>query len=58
MVIVGTGGSGTRFIKTKYPSVTGLIAGTTKQTGRLLNLVPYTASKIPERLRRGLDGKR
>ena len=58
MVIVGTGGSGTRFIKTKYPSVTGLTAGTTKQTGRLLNLVPYTASKIPARLRRGLDGKR
>jgi len=58
MVNVGTGTSGTRFIKTKYPSVTGLVAGTTKQTGRRIGLVPYTASKITERLRRGLNGKR
>jgi hypothetical protein len=58
MVNVGTGSSGTRFIKTKYPSVTGLVAGTTKQTGRRTGLVPYKASKIPERLRRGLNGKK
>jgi hypothetical protein len=30
MVEVGTGGSGTRFIKKSYPVEEGLIAGTTK----------------------------
>ena len=34
MVEVGTGGSGTRFIKTEYPIEEGLIAGTTRQHGR------------------------
>ena len=58
MVIVGTGGSGTRFIKTKYPSVTGLTAGTTKQTGRRMNLVPYVGSTVAKRLRKGLNAKR
>ena len=58
MVNVGTVTSGTRFIKTKYPSVTGLVAGTTKQTGRRMNLVPYVGSTVAKRLRRGLNGKR
>ena len=56
MVNVGTGGSGTRFIKTKYPPVTGLTAGTTKQTGRRMNLVPYVGSTVAKRLRKGIDG--
>ena len=33
MVEVGTGTSGTRFIKTDYPIEEGLTAGTTKQEG-------------------------
>ena len=56
MVNVGTGGSGTRFIKTKYPVVSGLTAGTTKQTGRITNLVPYKGSTVAKRLRKGIDG--
>lgn len=38
MVLVGTGTSGTRFLKTNWPITEGLDAGTTKQegtTGRL-----------------------
>jgi len=34
MVEVGTGGIGSKFIKTKYPVETGLTAGTTTQEGR------------------------
>ena len=34
MVVVGTGTVGTRFIDKDYPVEEGLIAGTTKQTGK------------------------
>ena len=54
MVTVGTGGSGTRFIKTDYPVTDGLTAGTQKQTGRQENLVAEEEDLIPERLREGL----
>lgn len=40
MVNVGTGGQGTRFIATRYPVEEGLEAGTQKQEGRKMNLVP------------------
>ncbi len=33
-VVVGTGGVGTRFLEKDYPYEEGLIAGTTKQTGK------------------------
>ena len=33
-VTLGTGTVGTRFIETNYPNEEGLIAGTTKQTGK------------------------
>ena len=56
MVNVGTGGSGTRFIKTKYPPTSGLTAGTTKQTGRVTGLVPYKGTNVARRLRKGIDG--
>ena len=39
MVEVGTGGKGTKFIKTDWPNEEGLTAGTQKQTGRVSNLV-------------------
>lgn len=41
MVIVGeTGGKGTKAIATNYPIEKGLVGGTTKQTGRQMNLLP------------------
>ena len=39
MVYVGTGTSGTRFLKRDYPVTEGLEAGTQKQEGRISNLV-------------------
>jgi len=39
MVEVGTGGVGSRFIKTDWPNESGLEAGTEKQEGRQINLV-------------------
>lgn len=39
MVIVGTGSSGDKEIKTDWPVEEGLTAGTQKQTGRTENLV-------------------
>ena len=39
-IVVGTGGIGTRFIKTEWPVEEGLEAGTQKQKGRIMNLVP------------------
>tara|TARA_Y100000310_G_scaffold154309_1_gene153871 strand:- start:2028 stop:2204 length:177 start_codon:yes stop_codon:yes gene_type:complete len=58
MVNVGTASSGQKELKTKWPVVSGLTAGTTKQTGRITNLVPYKGSTVARRLRRGLNGKR
>ena len=41
MVVVGeTGGIGSKAIATRDPVVEGITAGTTKQTGTVLNLVP------------------
>lgn len=52
-VKVGTGGIGTRIMDTNYPYTTGLTAGTTKQTGRVTNLVPQK-SLVPDRQKVGL----
>jgi len=38
MVNVGTGKSGSRFLKREWPVVEGLTAGTTKQEGRITEL--------------------
>jgi hypothetical protein len=46
MVVVGTGGIGTKIIKTVYPVEEGLEAGTQKQEGRQINLVPEDSSKV------------
>ena len=40
MVIVGTGTSGTRFLKRDWPITEGLEAGTTKQEGTDITLEP------------------
>lgn len=54
MVEVGTGTAKTRFIKTNWPITKGLTAGTTKQTGKKMNLVPEEDSLIPEKDKAGL----
>ena len=54
MVEVGTGSVGTRFIETDWPNEEGLTAGTTKQTGRKMTLVPTHGSFIPKRKKIGL----
>ena len=46
MVTVGTGTSGTRFLKRDWPIEEGLVAGTTKQEGRVSNLVAQEARLI------------
>ena len=54
MVNVGTGGKGTRFIATDYPNEDGLEAGTQKQTGHEMALIPES-SNIPEREKEGFS---
>lgn len=53
MVTVGTGGRGTRFIKTKWPITSGLTAGTQKQEGRTENLV-YQESLVSKKDKVGI----
>jgi hypothetical protein len=54
MTITGsTGGKGTRAIANRDPPTSGLTAGTTKQEGRISNLVPLT-SNVSRRLARGI----
>ena len=45
---------GQKEIKTKYPFQTGLIAGTTKQEGRKINVPPEQGSLVPLRKKVGL----
>lgn len=47
MVEVGTGTSGTRFLKTDWPITEGTTAGTTKQEGKKENLEAEEI-KMPE----------
>ena len=53
-VTLGTGTKGTRFINTKYPIESGLNAGTEKQKGREIALVPKVRNTY-SKYRRGLD---
>ena len=48
MTSVGTGGIGTRFTRTEYPVEEGLTAGTQKQEGRQINLVPEQSFVLEE----------
>jgi hypothetical protein len=54
MVIVGSGSSTSRYLKTDYPFTEGLTAGTQTQTGRESNLTPQEDSKIFSKDRIGL----
>lgn len=47
----GPGSKGTKIIATRYPVTTGLIAGTTKTSGRQMNLVATEGSFVPRRLK-------
>lgn len=51
---IGPGTSKTRFISKYYPVISGLIAETTKQEGRQVNLVAKKGSLVPKRLKIGL----
>jgi hypothetical protein len=46
--------SGEKELYRKWPHEQGDTAGTTTQEGRVMNLIPQK-SKVPERLRKGLD---
>jgi len=48
MVVVGTGKSGSRFLKRDWPITEGLIAGTTKQEGTTLTLIPENSNVTDE----------
>jgi len=54
MVTVGTGKSGTRFIKTDWPITEGLTAGTTKLAEQA-NLIPEEKSLISKKEKVGID---
>ena len=45
---------GQKELKTAYPITSGLIAGTTSQTGRTENLIPVEGSTVPKRDRVGI----
>ena len=47
--------SKSRQISKSYPAVSGLTAGTTKQTGRQENLLPQEGSLIPRREKKGIN---
>ena len=47
--------TGEKELKTKYPVTEGLTAGTTKQTGKTMNLVPQT-SVVSKKESFGLNG--
>lgn len=55
MVVVGTGGIGTKYIKTDWPIEEGTTAGTTKTHGRDHALRPLEGSNVPERDKEGLE---
>ena len=42
-------------VKTRWPVTEGTTAGTTKQTGKAINLVPQEKSLVPKRKKEGLS---
>lgn len=48
------GSSGSKEIATRYPVTSGLVAGTTSQTGHQENLIPEEGSLVPRREKEGL----
>lgn len=52
---VGTGKSGTRFIKREWPVTEGLTAGTQKQEGRISNLQYKEKSVVEKKDKKGIN---
>ena len=52
---IGPGGSKTKAISKRYPPTFGLTAETTKQTGKVMNLIPGEGSLVPKRYKKGID---
>ena len=48
-IVVGTGGISSRFIKEDWPIEEGLIGGTTKTSGRKVELEPEEGSNVRQR---------
>jgi hypothetical protein len=46
--------SGEKELRTSYPKTKGTTAGTTRQKGKKMNLIPKKSSLVPKRLKRGL----
>jgi hypothetical protein len=57
MVVVGTGGIGSRFLNSEWPIEEGLTAGTTKQVGKQDNLVPEEGTRMLSKDRKLIDGR-
>lgn len=55
MVEVGTGTKSEKYLKRNWPNESGLQAGTEKQEGRQMNLVPEQGSLVPRRLKEGIE---
>lgn len=56
MVQVGNAATrGEKELKTDYPVTEGLTAGTTKQTGKEMNLIPQDRSLVREIEKVGMD---
>lgn len=55
MVVVGTGGVKSRFIKTKWPIEEGTTAGTTKTHENQLFLIPEEKSLVSEKDKEGIN---
>ena len=55
MVSEGPATSGEQGISKKYPAVDGLIAGTTNQVGKILNLEVEQESLVYERYKVGIN---
>lgn len=45
---------GEKELRTNWPVEEGLVAGTTKQTGRIMNLIAEEGSNVSDRKTRGL----
>ena len=46
--------SGEKELKTNWPHVSGLTAGTTKQKGRTIQLIPTEGSNVPRKDKVGM----
>ena len=55
MVEVGTATHNEKEVKKNWPVTEGLEAGTEKQTGRIMTLIPLEGSNVAKRFKVGID---